>query len=97
MALLWILNVNVRACVFLCVRVLYAGMQSVVKFSAREEPTGQWSEQMPFPLKPTSHYKKGGEFCVEEHMFIWVMTCLILDWFLLVQSVAMAWWVIRLV
>lgn len=80
---------------FVC--VLYVEMQSVVKFSAREERTGQWSEQMLFPLKPTSHYKKGDEFCVEEHMFIWAMTCLILDWFLLVQSVAMAWWVSSLV
>lgn len=85
-------NVFVHTCMLCC--VLHAGMQNVVKFSAKEELTGQWSEQMPFPLKPTSRCRKEGVFCVEGHMCTWGMTCLTLDWFWLVQSVATAWWAI---
>lgn len=81
-------------CVFLYVYVLHAVMQSVVKSSARVEPTAQWSEQMPFPLKLTSLCKKEDVFCVEEHMFTWAMTCLTLDWCWLAQSVETTWWVI---
>lgn len=74
----------------------HAGMQSVVKSSARVEPTDQWSVQTLSPLKPISHYRKGGVFYVEGHMCTWGMTCQTLGLFWLEQSVETAWWAIHI-
>lgn len=81
---------------FLCVCFAvysYLETHSVVRSSAREEPTGRWLGRMPCPLKPTSLCRKEAAFCAVEHTFTWVTTCQTLDWSWLEPSVEMAWWV----
>lgn len=76
---------------YLC--LLRAGMQNVVRSSAKEVPTGLWLGRTLFPLKPISHCKKEGAFSVEARTSTWAMTCPILDWFWLALNVETAWWV----